>query len=95
MKEYKIDNVSDTLITKILLGTTGQVPAYDTNAKKAMKACGICMSFGKRGIKQIYNFAYENKYAIKHVRKIIKRELGVKYPPMKIVDMYLWQRGLS
>lgn len=95
MKEYKIDNVSDTLITKILLGTTGQVPAYDTNAKKAMKTCGICMSFGKRGIKQIYNFAYENKYAIKHVRKIIKRELGVKYPPMKIVDMYLWQRGLS
>ena len=95
MKEYEIDNVSDTLITKILLGTTGQVPAYDTNAKKAMKACGICMSFGKRGIKQIYNFAYENKYVIKHVQKIIKRELGVKYPPMKIVDMYLWQRGLS
>ena len=95
MKERAIKNVTDVLISKILLGTTGLVPAYDRYVRRAMKEISIDGSFNEGSVHLLNIFVEENDEAIKKVQKTIKNDLGVEYPPMKVVDMYLWQRGFG
>lgn len=95
MKERAIKNVTDVLISKILLGTTGLVPAYDRYVRRAMKEISIDGSFNEGSVHLLNKFVEENDEAIKKVQKTIKNDLGVEYPPMKVVDMYLWQRGFE
>ena len=95
MKEHAIKNVTDVLISKILLGTTGLVPAFDRYVKRAMKEISIDGSFNEGSVHLLNIFVEENDEAIKKVQKTIKNDLGVEYPPMKVVDMYLWQRGFE
>ena len=95
MKERAIKNVTDVLISKILLGTTGLVPAYDRYVRRAMKEISIDGSFNEGSVHLLNIFVEENDEAIKKVQKTIKNDLGVEYPPMKVVDMYLWQRGFE
>ena len=89
MKERAIKNVTDVLISKILLGTTGLVPAFDRYVKRAMKEISIDGSFNEGSVHLLNIFVEENDEAIKKVQKTIKNDLGVEYPPMKVVDMYL------
>ena len=95
MKERAIKNVTDVLISKILLGTTGLVPAYDRYVRRAMKEISIDGSFNEGSVHLLNIFVEENDEAIKKVQKTIKNDLGVEYSPMKVVDMYLWQRGFE
>lgn len=95
MKERAIKNVTDVLISKNLLGTTGLVPAFDRYVKRAMKEISIDGSFNEGSVHLLNIFVEENDEAIKKVQKTIKNDLGVEYPPMKVVDMYLWQRGFE
>lgn len=113
-KAYKIENeennindASDTLITKILMGTFGCIPAFDR--------------FLKAGIKYYLNNSgdNENSHATYQLTSSIERingsevtesfkalalfaienegELKVNssfsYPPMKCVDMFFWEIG--
>lgn len=91
METIKINNVSDTLVTKILLGTTGMVPAYDRFVKLAMKEYGISSSFNARSLNLLREFAKENEFAISKIQK--ENKCVENYPVMKIVDMFLWQKG--
>ena len=91
METIKINNVSDTLVTKILLGTTGMVPAYDRFVKLAMKEYGISSSFNARSLNLLRDFAKENESAISKIQK--ENKCVENYPVMKIVDMFLWQKG--
>ena len=91
----RLKKVTDVLISKILLGTTGLVPAYDRYVRRAMKEISIDGSFNEGSVHLLNIFVEENDEAIKKVQKTIKNDLGVEYPPMKVVDMYLWQRGFE
>ncbi len=88
-------NVTDTLVTKILLGTTGIVPAYDRNVKYCLKILGIPQSFGEKSYNQVNQFYDDenNNKVFKKIRKLAneKSKLGINYPRMKILDMCMWQ----
>lgn len=99
LKYYKADgteldvSATDTLVTKIMLGTIGCVPAMDNLFKKGF---GIYQSklFDEKLLGQIIEFSERNKDDIQQYQSLIQTELKCFYPPMKIVDMYFWQKGL-
>lgn len=88
--EHIIDHVTDTLVSKIMLGTFGCVPAYDQYFVKALRQKGINGVFNKKSMLQIVEFANENKSEILD----ICNNLGPLYTPMKIIDMYFWEMGI-
>lgn len=95
-KRQNIDgrsSVSDILITKILMGTLGCVPAYDQYFVASIRKYDVASgTFNKESIPNLVSFYQENLDKFEQCRtKISKR--GLKYPPMKILDMCFWQIG--
>jgi hypothetical protein len=88
---------SDTLITKILLGTLGITPAYDKYFKDGVKIKmkSIPQSFSASSFGKLIDYTLENKDAIASIQNWIKQEYKIEYPTMKIVDMYFWQTGYN
>ena len=86
--------LSDTLITKILMGTIGSVPAYDRFLKDAIRknkkhlenGKNLSDTFNEKGLIGLYGFVrkYYDDFNI---------ETKYSYPIMKKVDMYFWQHG--
>ena len=88
-------NSSETLITKILLGVFGCVPAYDRYFKKGLRSTNIASAqFSKRSVGELLQF-YEHYYDNFEVVRLKISEHGVEYPPMKIIDMCFWQIGFD
>lgn len=79
----------DTLPSKILLGTTGIIPAYDEYCKLGLQYENIIMSFGHNSLKQVRDYYMRNMDKFEEVSKKLK----VKYPPMKLLDIYFWMIG--
>lgn len=78
---------SKTLQTKVLLGTLGCFPALDRFFVNGWK-----LEFNSIPTDEdIFSFAANKMNDIEDFQKIINR--NIVYPPMKIVDMYFWQRG--
>lgn len=95
VKEVDTD-ISDILITKVLLGTMGCVPAYDEYFKKGVAKYNITtQKLGKSSIKGLGKYYEENETELEDVRKIISRARQIEYPQMKILDMAFWQLGLE
>ncbi|AFQ42448.1 hypothetical protein [Desulfosporosinus meridiei] len=88
-------NSSDTLITKILLGVFGCVPAYDRYFKNGLSSTGVSSAqFSKRsfvGLLQFYEHYYDDFEAV----RLKISEHGVEYSPMKMIDMCFWQIGFD
>ena len=86
-------DVSDTLVTKILLGTMACTPAYDRY---------VIAGLGKRGFKhrrftqasyrELLNFYRMNSNTFSGLRLPIPNS-NFCYPPMKLIDMYFWSIG--
>lgn len=101
------EKISDILITKILLGTLGCVPAYDNYFTKGFKKFNVLGSFsnkeGKLNEKSILRLAefykkYEKELEEKRKDfkiKINNKNVENKYPQMKVLDMGFWQIGLE
>jgi hypothetical protein len=86
---------TDTLITKILLGTLGCAPAYDRLLRigfDEIKDAKIGKSFNEKSLKSIFKFISDNLPAFQEVQETINRNENY-YPIMKIVDMYFWEVG--
>lgn len=83
----QVNNISQTLISKIIMGTTGLMPAYDRNVKKELKRRNLSQSFSKKGYQDLLKLYEKNQTEINKLSK------KYKYPPMKILDMYLWEKG--
>lgn len=99
LKYYKAKNdteldisATDTLVTKIMLGTIGCVPAMDNLFKKGFGTYQNKL-FDEKLLGQIIEFSERNKDDIQQYQSLIQTELECFYPPMKIVDMYFWQLG--
>lgn len=91
--EKKSVQITDTLVTKILLGVYGNVPAYDRYFKAAVKSHGIIASLGKNSLIQLFDFYKKYEREFIQVKDEISEE--VIYPPMKLVDMYFFNSGLQ
>lgn len=87
---FQEKSISYTLITKILLGTIGCIPAYD---RFFIEGLGTNKDIKKRfnskkSFKELIEFYTTNK---KEIDEITKKCKG--YTPMKIIDMYFWEIG--
>jgi hypothetical protein len=85
---------TDTLLSKIMLGTLGCVPAYDRYFIDGLKEMEMKHSgFNEASLNELFNFIDDNKKEIDQAQKLIKTKTQRHYPLMKILDMYFWQIG--
>lgn len=87
----RIDSVSDTLVTKILLGTLGCTVAYDTYVKKGLANHGLIQRINVSSILELRSFAKANETEIKE----LLTKLNGLYTPMKIIDMFFFEEGFT
>lgn len=82
-------NITDTLKTKIIMGTLGITPAYDTLFKNALDNIEepITKKFNAKSINECYKYYYKYFSKFSELRKNQFKD----YPIMKIFDMCLWQ----
>lgn len=86
---------SETLVTKILLGTLGCTPAYDRYFKSGLSLSGVAhQSFGRRSLLELACYYIQHKAEMENFRKKIS-ENRVEYTPMKVIDMCFWQVGFD
>ena len=89
------NNLSDTLITKILMGTLGCVPAYDRYFVTGLRSQKVAIgTYNIKSILQLVDFYEKNLEQLDLVQKnfIVADML---YPQMKILDMGFWQIGFD
>lgn len=92
--EQKSISPTDTLLSKILLGTLGCVPAYDRYLIHGLKEREIeNTTFNKTSLNELFGFIDKNRTEIESVQKHILAQTNQHYPVMKILDMYFWQTG--
>jgi len=95
IKEVSGD-ISDILITKVLLGTLGCVPAYDEYFKNGVNKYNITIKFlRKSSLIGLADYYEENKDELEDVRNTISKAHNLEYPQMKILDMAFWQLGFD
>lgn len=94
-------DISDILVTKILLGTLGCVPAYDRMLKRALKSgkesgISFIQTFGKKSFENLVKFYSSQESILDPKRKRMTfKDSSKEYPQMKFLDMSLWQLGLE
>lgn len=86
---------TETLITKILMGIFGCVPAFDRFFKEGYKIeTKENISFNDKGFEKILKI-YQN-LTEKDLEKFkFKSHSNLSYPKMKIIDMAFWQYGFE
>lgn len=91
---FKPQNPTPTLITKILMGVFGCVPAFDRFFGEGYKISrNKSISFDEDGFKELK--AIEKQLSKESWCKDIKSETNKEYPLMKIIDMIFWQYGFA
>ncbi len=94
--DKKAVSATDTLVTKILLGTLGCIPAYDRYFIDGLREKGISHSkLSKNNFLAVVGFYKDNKDSFDYVQKAIEDRNKIYYPTMKLVDMYFWQIGFE
>ncbi|HFI0302195.1 TPA: hypothetical protein ACGOV0_001753 [Streptococcus suis] len=96
VKEQNLKNkLSFTLITKILMGTLGCVPAYDRYFIAGIKNKKVATgNYNIKSIMQLVDFYEKNADQLEYAREKMEIE-GLLYPQMKMIDMGFWQIGFD
>ena len=85
---------TDTLLTKILLGTVGCVPAYDRYFKKALADTGAAPQvFSAKSIRTRGNLYLDHEDEFEKLRKHCGSR--IEYPAAKILDMCFFEYGFQ
>ena len=99
-KNNTSDEFSDTLITKILLGVFGCIPAYDAFFMKAIGKYGLQQKFNRNGVVSLLNAFKSNntnntlKGSIDNLKGQFNNTYNTNiYTFMKIVDIVFWKIG--
>lgn len=94
VKSQEIKNdVSYTLITKILMGTLGCVPAYDRYFIAGIKNRKVATgNYNIKSVLQLVDFYEKNADRLDQVQQNMT-VFDLPYPQMKIIDMGFWQIG--
>ncbi len=91
----RTNNATDTLVTKILLGTLGCVPAYDRYYTNTVKKYSISNGeFNRKSICDLANYYIQNIEKFEEVRYKMKIN-NTYYPQMKLMDICMWQVGFN
>jgi hypothetical protein len=94
--ERKKINVTDTLATKIILGTLGCVPAYDRYFINGIRKTGLkYSSINLANYSSVIAFYKMNHSSFERANLEIFNATGLHYPAMELLDMYFWQIGLE
>ena len=83
---------TDTLVTKIMLGVYGNIPAFDQFFKKGFGVGGV----NKKSLNEIKNFYNKNKNSFNkeiNVLNFENKKTELQYTKAKLVDMYGFQKG--
>lgn len=85
---------TETLLTKILLGTVGCVPAYDRYFKKALADTGAAPQvFSAKSIRTLGNLYLDYEDEFEKLRKHCGSR--IEYPAAKILDMCFFEYGFQ
>lgn len=96
LSERELKNeLSNTLITKILMGTLGCVPAYDRYFIDGIKKHHISTgNYNPGSLLKLIDFYETNAQIFEPI--IHKMKIGsIPYPEMKLLDMGFWQIGFD
>lgn len=86
---------TDTLLTKILLGTLGCTPAYDTYLKTALKLTGIAEpKFTAASLQSLGRFYKNHEDELTELQASCSTT-DLVYPPVKVLDMCFFEYGLA
>ena len=87
--------VSPILITKILLGTLGCVPAYDTFFEKGVRHLGLKeKNYNEDSLLELADIYEAHNDRLEEARRGMRTE-DLVYPQMKLLDMGFWQIGFE
>ena len=87
--------VSPVLITKILMGTLGCVPAYDRFFVDGIKKYKVTtQEYSQNSLLKLVDFYEEHNARLEEVRRGM-RVGDLIYPQMKLLDMGFWQVGFE
>ena len=90
----KQPQVTDTLVTKVLLGTMACVPASDQFVIEGLRHVDLPYSrLNQRYLVRLAGFYRDNREAFEEARSAVSGT-GITYPPMKVMDMYFWSIGV-
>lgn len=85
---------TDTLLTKVILGTVGCLPATDRFFRRGWQARKLKYSWPNRKFaERVLKFSLDHLVELRSEQARIKSITGAHYPLMKLVDMYFWQIG--
>lgn len=91
-----IGNATDTLVTKILLGVLGCLPACDRFFIDGYKSQGLKYSYlHPTLVGRLIQFCLDHRVELQEAQARIQRDNGIRYPLMKLADMYFWQLGFE
>ena len=87
--------VSPVLITKILMGTLGCVPAYDRFFVDGIKKYRVTtQEYSRNSLLKLVGFYEEHNDRLEEARRGM-RVGDLTYPQMKLLDMGFWQIGFE
>ncbi len=87
--------VSPVLITKILMGTLGCVPAYDRFFVDGIKKHKVTtQEYSLKSVRKLAEFYEEHNDRLEEARRGMRTE-DLVYPQMKLLDMGFWQIGFE
>jgi hypothetical protein len=91
-------NVTDTLLSKILMATLVSVPAFDSFVKNSLR--DICKKeflvtdgLLPKSLRTTIALARDHIPLLEEGQRLVKKETGTKYPLTKLLDLYLWFHG--
>lgn len=89
----KCVTMTDTLVTKILMGTLGCTPAYDRFLKAGLEEKGLNSSFSRRNLEAFLRHCQQNQQGFSDAQGQIQQTSN--YPVMRVVDIYFHSIGLE
>ncbi|MCD8206597.1 MAG: hypothetical protein LUD72_01525, partial [Bacteroidales bacterium] len=88
-----IENVTDTMVGKILMVTYGCVPAYDTYVSYALSGMSGESGITPVGLSNLLKFVRNHRKTLLRAKNESEEKYGVEYTAMKYADMALWGFG--
>ena len=87
---------TDTLISKIIIGTLGCSPAFDRYFNDGVKASGCKFyKMNENSYKELFLFVERHKIEFAKLQQELYIIDNIHYPLLKVVDMYFWHEGYN
>lgn len=93
-EEEKVISSTDTLISKVILGSLGCLPAFDRYFNLGFFG-KESLIINKKSLSSVFDKTLKMKPEIEKSQNWIFEKTNFWYPVMKVVDMYYWQLGFE